>query len=101
MNYDREKLEEWVLRIPECGGFLFGFFESANVSLLDGLVNYVGDIRSYSQTDSGIRRNSCELLDAFKDITGMRIYFDDYLGYQQLSVYAPIPSIISSSGDWI
>lgn len=50
------------------------FVSCEGLDSMDCLVNYISDLKSYGKTRAEIRDNYDELLMAFGDISGMRIY---------------------------
>ena len=68
MEFDKKKLEKWILEIPECGDFLNNFFSSCKEDTASALVNYKEDIRLYGF-------NLKILMVAFEDISRMRVYY--------------------------
>lgn len=74
MKYDKSKLEEWVSVMPNtCRVFLDNFFISCRDDPPIALANYIEDISSYSLTHRSIRKNARRLLEAFYDVSGLRV----------------------------
>ncbi|MDO8509148.1 MAG: hypothetical protein Q7S27_05695 [Nanoarchaeota archaeon] len=75
MEYRESKLVEWTKAIPECEEFLNSFFMSSVEDPVTEFVNYLTDIQSYGKTYKSVRDNSHLLINAYEEITGMRIYY--------------------------
>jgi hypothetical protein len=77
MEINKERLESWILKMPECEGFFDNFFKFYKESnTIYGMINYLGDIEHYSRDDPFLRKYTQGLLQAYEDITGLRIYFN-------------------------
>ncbi len=66
---DREKLEYWATKLPDCKRFLYNFFVTCQpFSPEANYLNYLNDLTVYSPTHRHIRENLAELTQALYDI---------------------------------
>jgi len=79
MDTGKRKLEERLLKIPDCLDFLSNFIGSCeDIDVISNFVNYYNDLLGYCLTCKPIRQNYKALLNLFESATGLKVYYDDY-----------------------
>ena len=76
MDTGKRKLEERLLKIPDCLDFLSNFIGSCeDIDVISNFVNYYNDLLGYCLTCKPIRQNYKALLDLFENVTGLKVYY--------------------------